>query len=225
MVRRCIAREFTCFFFFLFFFSSTFSYASSSSFSWKNGPLRTMRTWWSHSWLGPGTVRTKSSFKSGRKKTRSSKIHRSADFRPLLQRFRNNVNLLLTLNKNSLHCLLQNFYLWKKDKKALKEIKNKDKELLIQVIMSSQSVVWASYLFFFFYYSKVFHFLFFLQENFCGTSIIVPDLEAVLHLKEDGKKSWKPRLFQLRASGIYYVPKGKSKVRGQSTSTCHPSIF
>lgn len=54
------------------------------------------------------------------------------------------------------------------------------------------------------------------QENFCGTSIIVPDLEAVLHLKEDGKKSWKQRLFQLRASGIYYVPKGKSKVRSQS---------
>lgn len=50
------------------------------------------------------------------------------------------------------------------------------------------------------------------QENFCGTSIIVPDLEAVLHLREDGKKSWKQRLFQLRASGIYYVPKGKTKV-------------
>ncbi|XP_037612232.1 amyloid beta A4 precursor protein-binding family B member 1-interacting protein isoform X2 [Sebastes umbrosus] len=74
----------------------------------------------------------------------------------------------------------QNFYLWKKDKKALKEIKDKDKEILI-------------------------------QENFCGTSIIVPDLEGVIHLKEDGKKSWKPRLFQLRASGIYYVPKGKTK--------------
>ncbi|KAM7390188.1 hypothetical protein PAMA_008391 [Pampus argenteus] len=74
----------------------------------------------------------------------------------------------------------QNFYLWKKDKKALKDIKDKDKELLI-------------------------------KENFCGTSIIVPDLEGVLHLKEDGKKSWKQRLFQLRASGIYYVPKGKTK--------------
>lgn len=55
-----------------------------------------------------------------------------------------------------------------------------------------------------------------LQENFCGTSIIVPDLEAVFYLKEDGKKSWKQRLFQLRASGIYYVPKGKTKVRVQS---------
>ncbi|XP_031706054.1 amyloid beta A4 precursor protein-binding family B member 1-interacting protein isoform X2 [Anarrhichthys ocellatus] len=74
----------------------------------------------------------------------------------------------------------QNFYLWKKDKRALKDIKDKDKELLI-------------------------------QENFCGTSIIVPDLEGVMHLKEDGKKSWKMRLFQLRASGIYYVPKGKTK--------------
>ncbi|XP_041824061.1 amyloid beta A4 precursor protein-binding family B member 1-interacting protein [Melanotaenia boesemani] len=74
----------------------------------------------------------------------------------------------------------QNFYLWKKDKKALQDIKDKDKEILI-------------------------------KENFCGTSTIVPDLEGVLHLKEDGKKSWKQRLFQLRASGIYYVPKGKTK--------------
>ncbi|XP_044033390.1 amyloid beta A4 precursor protein-binding family B member 1-interacting protein [Siniperca chuatsi] len=82
--------------------------------------------------------------------------------------------------KNEVFKNPQNFYLWKKDKKALKDIKDKDKELLI-------------------------------QENFCGTSIIVPDLEAVLYLKEDGKKSWKQRLFQLRASGIYYVPKGKTK--------------
>uniref|UniRef100_A0A3B5MKY0 Amyloid beta A4 precursor protein-binding family B member 1-interacting protein n=1 Tax=Xiphophorus couchianus TaxID=32473 RepID=A0A3B5MKY0_9TELE len=74
----------------------------------------------------------------------------------------------------------QNFYLWKRDKKTLKDMKDKDKELLV-------------------------------QENFCGTSIIVPDLEGVLYLKEDGKKSWKQRLFQLRASGIYYVPKGKTK--------------
>ncbi|KAJ4925705.1 hypothetical protein JOQ06_018426 [Pogonophryne albipinna] len=74
----------------------------------------------------------------------------------------------------------QNFYLWKKDKKSLKDMKDQDKELLI-------------------------------QENFCGTSIIVPDLEGVMHLKDDGKKSWKPKLFQLRASGMYYVPKGKTK--------------
>ncbi|MBN3311688.1 AB1IP protein, partial [Atractosteus spatula] len=50
-----------------------------------------------------------------------------------------------------------------------------------------------------------------LEESFCGTSIIVPDLEGALYLKEDGKKSWKRRYFLLRASGIYYVPKGKTK--------------
>ncbi|XP_076146885.1 amyloid beta A4 precursor protein-binding family B member 1-interacting protein [Alosa pseudoharengus] len=74
----------------------------------------------------------------------------------------------------------QNFYLWKKDKNMLKDMKEKEKEML-------------------------------LEENFCGTSIIVPDLEGLLHLKEDGKRSWKPRLFLLRASGMYFVPKGKTK--------------
>lgn len=50
-----------------------------------------------------------------------------------------------------------------------------------------------------------------LKENFEGCAVIVPDLDGMLYLKEDGKKVWKPRHFVLRASGIYFIPNGKTK--------------
>ncbi|KAM6989908.1 amyloid beta A4 precursor protein-binding family B member 1-interacting protein-like [Tautogolabrus adspersus] len=50
-----------------------------------------------------------------------------------------------------------------------------------------------------------------LKEQFGGPTVIVPDLEGTLFLKEDGKKVWKARFFVLRASGLYYVPRGKTK--------------
>jgi len=55
-----------------------------------------------------------------------------------------------------------------------------------------------------------------LQEFFSADSVGVPEVEGVLYLKADGKKAWKKYFFVLRASGLYYNPKGKvSKVRGQ----------
>ncbi|KAM8850819.1 amyloid beta A4 precursor protein-binding family B member 1-interacting protein-like [Spinachia spinachia] len=50
-----------------------------------------------------------------------------------------------------------------------------------------------------------------IKEHFGGLTVIVPDLEGKLYLKEDGKKLWKPLYFMLRASGLYYVPKGKTR--------------
>lgn len=49
-----------------------------------------------------------------------------------------------------------------------------------------------------------------LQEFFQKDAMRLPELDGVLYLKE-GKRSWKKHYFVLRASGIYYTPKGKTK--------------
>ncbi|XP_072220415.1 amyloid beta A4 precursor protein-binding family B member 1-interacting protein-like [Leuresthes tenuis] len=60
-----------------------------------------------------------------------------------------------------------------------------------------------------------------IKEHFGGSTLIVPDLEGTLYLKEDGKKVWKHRHLVLRASGIYYVPKGKTKSSTDLASFIH----
>uniref|UniRef100_UPI003AB00BAD amyloid beta A4 precursor protein-binding family B member 1-interacting protein-like n=1 Tax=Centroberyx gerrardi TaxID=166262 RepID=UPI003AB00BAD len=102
---------------------------------------------------------------------------------PLSAWTRNSENKICFVSRPQKYVLFKDpqvFYMWKKDKTFLSEIKQRAKELLI-------------------------------KENFEGQSLIVPDLEGWLFLKEDGKKTWKQRYFLLRASGIYYVPKGKTK--------------
>ncbi|XP_012944095.1 ras-associated and pleckstrin homology domains-containing protein 1, partial [Aplysia californica] len=49
-----------------------------------------------------------------------------------------------------------------------------------------------------------------IQDFFAPDNVCVPSMEGALYLKSDGKKAWKKFFFVLRASGLYYNPKGKA---------------
>lgn len=53
-----------------------------------------------------------------------------------------------------------------------------------------------------------------------GNGVGVPEIEGPLYLKAEGKKAWKRFYFVLRASGIYYSPKGKSTSKCSKELVC-----
>jgi len=48
-----------------------------------------------------------------------------------------------------------------------------------------------------------------LEEYFSSSGVGAPQVEGLMWLKADSKKSWKKFYFVLRTSGLYYAPKGK----------------
>lgn len=50
-----------------------------------------------------------------------------------------------------------------------------------------------------------------LEEFFSTSTNSIPEVEGPLYLKSESKKGWKKYHFVLRASGLYYFPKEKSK--------------
>jgi len=59
-----------------------------------------------------------------------------------------------------------------------------------------------------------------IEEFFNHGGVGVPEVESVLYLKAEGKKAWKKFPFVLRASGIYYYPKGKSHANSSKDLVC-----
>jgi len=63
-----------------------------------------------------------------------------------------------------------------------------------------------------------------LIDEFFNQSVGVPEVESFLYLKAEGKKAWKKFAFVLRASGIYYYPKGRSHSSSSKDLVCLATI-
>ena len=57
-------------------------------------------------------------------------------------------------------------------------------------------------------------------DEFFNQGVGVPNVESTLYLKAEGKKAWKKFTFVLRASGIYYYPKGRSHANSSKDLAC-----
>ncbi|KAL8578542.1 hypothetical protein ACOMHN_028814 [Nucella lapillus] len=64
-----------------------------------------------------------------------------------------------------------------------------------------------------------------IQEFFSPAGVSVPEVEGALYLKSDGKKAWKKYFFVLRASGLYYNPKGKVSKVSEGTGASLSSLW
>lgn len=63
-----------------------------------------------------------------------------------------------------------------------------------------------------------------LVEEFFAHGLGVPEVESWLYLKAEGKKAWKKFPFVLRASGVYYSPKGKTHPNSSKDLVCLATI-
>ena len=63
-----------------------------------------------------------------------------------------------------------------------------------------------------------------LIDEFFNHGVGVPEVESLLYLKAEGKKAWKKFAFVLRASGIYYYPKGRSHASSSKDLVCLATI-
>ncbi len=63
-----------------------------------------------------------------------------------------------------------------------------------------------------------------LIDEFFNHGVGVPEVESSLYLKAEGKKAWKKFPFVLRASGIYYWPKGRAHANSSKDLVCLATI-